>query len=91
MRVTGPARVDAPDPISKAEGAGPAAPVEANAAAPAPLLSAVLKPAMEVLKQLPEIDAARVEALRDALSRGEVPFDAGRLAALIARYHGGRG
>lgn len=48
---------------------------------------AVLQPALEAMRELPEIDHARVAALRDALSRGELPFDAGKLAALIERYH----
>ncbi len=52
--------------------------------------SALLKPAQEALSKLPdEIDTAKVAELRDALARGEIKFDAVRLAALIQRYHGG--
>jgi negative regulator of flagellin synthesis FlgM len=40
---------------------------------------------------MPEIDSARVAAVRDALARGEIRFDAQRLAGLIERFHGGRG
>ncbi|QEL55721.1 flagellar biosynthesis anti-sigma factor FlgM [Chromobacterium paludis] len=42
------------------------------------------------LRAMPEIDASRVEAVRAALARGEVRFDAQRLAGLIEQYHGGR-
>jgi negative regulator of flagellin synthesis FlgM len=69
---------------------GPAAPAAAEAPAPAsaPLQSQVLQPAKEALGQLPEFDAARVAELRDALARGELPFDPARLAGLIQRFHG---
>lgn len=67
----------------------------AVAAAPAPaasasgeLESAVLQPAQNALRALPDFDAARVAELRDALSKGELPFDPGRLAGLIQRFHG---
>ena len=46
----------------------------AAAAAPAALQSAVLQPALA--------------ALRDALAKGELPFDANKLAGLIQRFHG---
>ena len=39
---------------------------------------------------MPDFDAARVAELRDALARGELPFDPGRLAGLIQKFHGGR-
>jgi len=61
----------------------------AGEAAPA-LQSAVLQPALAALRDMPDIDQAKVEALRDALARGDVPFNAGRLAGLIERYHGNR-
>ncbi len=70
-----------------------AAPVQAEApssAAPA-LQSEVLQPAARALAALPDFDAARVAELRDQLAKGELPFDAGRLAGLIQRFHGGRG
>jgi negative regulator of flagellin synthesis FlgM len=73
----------------------PASPAAASAAAPAApavadtrLESAVLQPAQAALRALPDFDAARVAELRDALARGELPFDAGRLAGLIQRFHG---
>ena len=40
------------------------------------------------LTEMPEIDEARVAQLREAYQRGELKFDAGKLAALIQRYHG---
>jgi negative regulator of flagellin synthesis FlgM len=51
------------------------------------LQSAVLQPALAALKELPDIDHAKVAMLRDALAKGELPFDAGKLAALIESYH----
>lgn len=65
----------------------------AASAAPAsgsPLQSAPLQQAQAALAELPEIDQAKVAALREALARGELPFDAGKLAGLIERYHGSR-
>jgi negative regulator of flagellin synthesis FlgM len=59
-----------------------------NAAAPA-LQSEVLQPAAQALKAMPDFDAARVAELRDQLAKGELPFDASRLAGLIQRFHGG--
>jgi negative regulator of flagellin synthesis FlgM len=70
---------------------GAAAPAAAPVAAPAgndALESAVLQPAQKALGSLPDFDAARVAELRDALAKGELPFDAGRLAGLIQRFHG---
>ena len=57
----------------------------------AALESSTLQPAMSALAAMPEIDQAKVETLREALARGEIRFDAGRLAQLIQRFHGGRG
>ncbi|OWY39980.1 flagellar biosynthesis anti-sigma factor FlgM [Xenophilus sp. AP218F] len=42
------------------------------------------------LQALPEVDLSRVAEVKQALARGEVQFDAQRLADLVARYHGGR-
>jgi negative regulator of flagellin synthesis FlgM len=70
---------------------GAAAPAAAPVASPAgndALESAVLQPAQKALGSLPDFDAARVAELRDALAKGELPFDAGRLAGLIQRFHG---
>ena len=75
-------------------GAGSArvsAPAQASSgAAPEALQSDVLKPAAEALRAMPDFDAARVAELRDALARGELPFDPARLAGLIQKFHGGR-
>jgi negative regulator of flagellin synthesis FlgM len=64
----------------------------ATSAAPAaaPLQSAALQPALAALRDMPEIDAAKVQALRDALARGEVALDTDRLAGLIERFHRSR-
>jgi len=64
------------------------APAAAASAAPA-LQSEVLQPAARALAAMPDFDAARVAELRDLLAKGELPFDAGRLAGLIQRFHGG--
>ncbi|MGF6275529.1 negative regulator of flagellin synthesis FlgM [Massilia sp. UYP11] len=63
---------------------------DSSAAPAAALQSEVLKPAAEALRAMPDFDAARVAELRDALARGELPFDPGRLAGLIQKFHGGR-
>lgn len=91
MKITGntgtPApAVAAPAPAARVEKAGQAAP-----AAGGELQSAVLQPALAALKAMPEIDHAKVAALREALARGEIPFDAAKLAGLIERHHGSRG
>ncbi len=52
------------------------------------LQSGVLQPALAAMRDMPEIDESRVAELRDALARGDIPFDAGKLAGLISRYHG---
>jgi negative regulator of flagellin synthesis FlgM len=54
---------------------------------PAEMQSAVLQPAMAALKDMPEIDHERVAMLRDALAKGELPFDPDRLAGLVQRFH----
>lgn len=60
----------------------------APAAAAAPLQSAVMQPALQAMKDMPEIDQEKVDMLRDALSKGELPFDPAKLAGLIQRFHG---
>lgn len=62
----------------------------APSAAPQVLQSAVLGPALAAMARMPEIDHAKVAELRDAIARGDLQFDAGKLAGLIQRYHGGR-
>ncbi|MFL6675095.1 MAG: flagellar biosynthesis anti-sigma factor FlgM [Massilia sp.] len=84
MKITG---ASAPSVTLTAQGPV-AAPAEAPAPSEAPLQSEVLQPAREALASLPEFDAARVAELRDALARGELPFDPARLAGLIQRFHG---
>lgn len=91
MRITGSgaAGVHAPGSVS---GNGPVeAPQAVAPASPAKLQSSTLQPAMEAMRALPEIDQARIDALREALARGEVPFDADKLAGLIERFHGSKG
>ncbi|WP_175885459.1 flagellar biosynthesis anti-sigma factor FlgM [Burkholderia sp. BCC0044] len=51
----------------------------------------VLDAARIALDRTPEIDTARVAAVRAALAAGDIRFDAGTLAGVIQRYHGGRG
>ncbi|NDV12787.1 flagellar biosynthesis anti-sigma factor FlgM [Crenobacter caeni] len=46
--------------------------------------------AREALREAPEVDLERVEAVRAAIARGEVRFDAERLAGLIEQFHGVR-
>ena len=83
--------------VNNPTGTSPLAPVRAPQAAPdaasldeapAALQSGVLGPAMQALRDMPEIDEARVAQLREAYQRGELKFDASKLAALIQRYHG---
>ncbi len=77
-------------PVSEAAPTDPAAP--ATSSRPSgnePLQSAVLQPALDALRELPDIDHAKVAALRDALARGTLPFDPAKLAVLIERYHRG--
>jgi negative regulator of flagellin synthesis FlgM len=78
-------------PQAGASAAAPAAAPVAPAIATDTLESSVLQPAQSALKALPDFDAAKVAELRDALSKGELPFDAGRLAGLIQRFHGSQG
>jgi negative regulator of flagellin synthesis FlgM len=91
MKITGastPAVIITP----QAGGTAAAAPAPAPAsAAAATLESSVLQPAQAALRALPDFDAAKVAELRDALSKGELPFDSGRLAGLIQRFHGSKG
>jgi len=88
MKITGTGGANPVAPVApQAEAEAPVAP---GAAAPvdAPLQSETLAPAREALRAMPEIDQARVAELRDALAKGELPFDPARLAGLIQRFHG---
>lgn len=77
--------------IGKTREGAPAVLGSNSAAAPEALESSVLQAAKASLAEMPEIDQAKVDALREALARGEISFDADRLAKLIQRFHGGRG
>jgi negative regulator of flagellin synthesis FlgM len=76
--------------VSEAAEVVPSAASSSTASSEA-LQSAALKPALQAMRDLPEIDHAKVAELRDALAKGELPFNAGRLAALIESYHRGGG
>jgi negative regulator of flagellin synthesis FlgM len=94
MRISGTTPVNnaaATERTAESAGADSAAPAAAAASAAPELQSAVMQPAIAALRDMPDIDHAKVAALRDALSRGEIRFDAGRLAGLIERFHGSRG
>lgn len=43
------------------------------------------------MAKLPEMDAARVAEIKAALARGDIGFDAQKIAGLVMRHHGGRG
>ena len=86
MKITGSGAPVATTSVGPAAAPAPAAAAPAAAA----LQSEVLQPAAKALSALPDFDATRVAELRDALAKGELPFDAGRLAGLIQRFHGGR-
>lgn len=86
MKITG-----ATTPALTPTAQGPAAaPAPASAAAAAPLQADTLQPAKQAMAAMPDIDHARVAELRDLLAKGELPFDAARLAGLIQRFHGGK-
>jgi len=91
MKITGTGAPNVTPTMTPAiGGATPAAvPAAPAAASNAPLQSEVLQPAAKALAALPDFDAARVAELRDALAKGELPFDPARLAGLIQRFHGG--
>lgn len=90
MRIIGTGLPDLPATTQATDAATAGNAPAAAAPAAAPLQSAVLQPALAALKDMPDIDQAKVEALRDALSRGEMPFNPARLAGLISRFHGNR-
>lgn len=91
MRVTASNPLTGQTEVAATSNVKPVTEVAAPSATAAALESNVLKPAQEALAAMPEIDQAKVAAVRDALARGEISFDAGRLASLIQRFHGGRG
>ena len=83
--------VAAPSVESAREGAAPAPAAPAAPASGESPEAALLRGAQAQLAQFDGIDAARVEQIRAALERGEIGFDAAKLARLIERHHGGRG
>jgi negative regulator of flagellin synthesis FlgM len=88
MKITS-ANIPAEATVSASAPARTAAPAASAAgSAAAPLQSEVLAPAMQAMQALPDFDHARVAQLRDALAKGELPFDPARLAGLITRFHG---
>ncbi|KQV61711.1 MULTISPECIES: flagellar biosynthesis anti-sigma factor FlgM [unclassified Duganella] len=78
-------------PVQSVADSAPAAAAHASAAPAAQreLESAVLQPAMKAMQEMGDIDHERVAQLRDALAKGELPFDAGKLAGLIQKFHRG--
>lgn len=87
-------RISTPTPngpaIQRVADSAPADAADAAGAAPAPapLQSAVMQPALQALREMPEIDQEKIDMLRDALAKGELPFDPAKLAGLIQRFHG---
>jgi len=94
MKIASTGNLDAAAAAARpAEGTAARAPARAAApaaAGPGPSQSAATAAAREALRAMPDVDLARVAQLRDALARGEAPFDADKLAALVLRFHGGR-
>jgi|ADGO01.1.fsa_nt_gi negative regulator of flagellin synthesis FlgM len=82
----GPVGVSAPTEATSTDATNASTSAVAQSST-APLQSAVLQSAVAALNQMPDIDHARVSALRDALAKGELPFDAGKLANLIESWH----
>ncbi|MFX1678137.1 flagellar biosynthesis anti-sigma factor FlgM [Mitsuaria sp. CC2] len=87
---TASAPVESTERVSGAVGALGAGPSSGPAMLAGELASESLKPAQAALAAMPEVDEMKVAALRDALAKGEIKFDANRLSQLIQRYHGGR-
>jgi negative regulator of flagellin synthesis FlgM len=76
--------------VQRVADSAPADAAEALAPAPsaAPLQSSVMQPALQAMREMPEIDQEKIDMLRDALAKGELPFDPAKLAGLIQRFHG---
>ncbi|MGX4641505.1 flagellar biosynthesis anti-sigma factor FlgM [Massilia sp. SYSU DXS3249] len=90
MKITGTGAAGIASAVGSTPAAAPAPVAAPVNEAPAALQSEVLQPAAKALRAMPDFDAARVAELRDALAKGELPFDPSRLAGLIQRFHGGR-
>lgn len=91
MKIMGTGPIGAPATAAASNAAAVDRATAAATAGAGELQSAVLQSALTALKDLPDIDHAKVAALREALARGEIPFDPAKLAGLIERHHGGRG
>jgi negative regulator of flagellin synthesis FlgM len=57
--------------------------------ASAPAESLPLEQLQDALGALPEIDLAKVEAIKQALQRGEISLDVGVLSRSMLAYHNG--
>ncbi|KQP37172.1 flagellar biosynthesis anti-sigma factor FlgM [Pseudorhodoferax sp. Leaf274] len=91
MKITSTGTPATPPAAAAAPSAAAAAPAAGTASSGASAAGALLASARAQLQQMPEVDAARVAEIRAALERGEIGFDAGKLARLIERYHGSHG
>ena len=69
--------------------ARPASREERRAPAAGTSESLPLEQLQEALGALPEVDMARVEAIKQALQRGEIQLDMGALARSMLAYHNG--
>lgn len=67
----------------------PASPVAKPSVAKTIDATSTLGVAKQALQAGPEIDMAKVQEIRDALLRGEINFDADKVAGLMQKYHGG--
>lgn len=63
--------------------------VKASAAAPAKVGEPNLEQLQSAMDRLPEVDMDRVEQIKLALSRGEIPLDNAALAKEMLAYHSG--
>lgn len=77
------------DPLIPAAAAA-VSPVVKPAAPKVATETSALSAARQSLQAGPEIDLAKVREIRDALLRGELNFDADKVASLMQKYHGGR-
>ncbi len=88
MRISGSTPNTPVQTVADAAPAETARPATAAAGQRA-LESSVLQPALKAMQAMGDIDHERVAQLRDALAKGELPFDAGKLAGLIQKFHRG--
>lgn len=87
-------RISGSTPGTPVQTVADSAPADAARPSAAPaarreLESAVMQPAIQAMKEMGDIDHERVAQLRDATAKGELPFDAGKLAGLIQKFHRG--